>query len=267
MKKNIFLVTILFLFVGCEIPFIGSEEDEGDDTLSSNSSNKNSFANDIDFGDISIHTPKLGDSYSIKLTMEYTSGEYDGLRVQGDLTLVIDREKQNPSGVTCFRTTMSGTLNGLGDAAVNSMPFLTKSFHYQDDKGSYDCGKYAEDEVTEVFVSDTSDSNNGLILWVEYPIIKGNVQSAITYYSDDSWNDCTALVTGGETVTVSAGSFKAFKLEESCTNSEGDTITSVSWYSPEISLEAPLQGEANFMNDEFGSVTMSIELLDYIHVQ
>ncbi len=222
----------------------------------------------INFSDIDVRKSEIGDSMSVEMTMEFVTGDYAGVTVKGNLSHTVDKIKQNPFGLSCLRTTLSGTLSGVFDDADISIPLISRYLGYQDDDGSiYDCGGYAADNISEIFIEETADSSDGVTLGVKYPAAEGHVTSAITHYLDGSWRDCTKLVIGEEAVTVPAGTFEAFKLEVSCTDSAGAVITSVGWYSPEISMISPVKHEvyAEYANGEH--VKMNTILLDYIHAE
>ena len=173
-----------------------------------------------------VRIGKIGDTLVYDMTMTAS-----GIQFRGDLTIRLSGTVTNPYGVVCQVYDMAGILTGGG----KSIPISAKSIDYQDAQGSYDCGNYDSATGQYNFIQDRPNTPNGLCLALKSPTRVGDVISPGTiYYQDQSWTNCSYMVSGMETITVPAGTFETFKVEGSCSKSNGDSYSFTNWAYPQI---------------------------------
>jgi len=173
-----------------------------------------------------IRTYKQGDSFTVSMVFTDTGTKQTAT---GDITLTVGPNVTNPSGISCFKVIYSGTLTG----PAGTVPITTTSYYYQDiNNNVYDCGE--SDNGTDVFVTDTAITPNGLALNEKSPMALGNIISGITNYTDGSWNDCTSNIVGKENVSTTIGYYEAYKINYSCSYSNGSTLVGTEWVVPDL---------------------------------
>lgn len=175
-----------------------------------------------------IRNYKIGDTITYAMTLKDNSS---GNIATGDIVFQVTKEVENPYGIKCKEFSMAGILNWSGE----SFSRITRSLYHQDSQGNlYHCGKYNHKSVSYTFIDDSIDTPNGLATSLENPVSIGNVVSGIVYYDDGRWTNCTAEITGSETVTTLMGMYQSYKESESCSYSDGSSFVATSWLYPSI---------------------------------
>ena len=115
------------------------------------------------------------------------------------------------------------------------MAWNVRSLMYQDASNSlYDCGHFDDTLGRYVYLTDSADSPDGVFLEVESPMQVGNTTSAVVFYDDGSWEDCTQSVQAIENVSTTLGLYESYKSFESCSYSDGTMLTNTMWTVPSI---------------------------------
>lgn len=175
-----------------------------------------------------IRTYQEGDSLTATMTLKDTAS---GNTATGTVTLLVGAIVQNPFGIDCRTDTISGTITGpTGSIAISS-----RDLFFQDiDNSLYDCGEFNEDLGRYVFLTDTTATPNGLLLELESPVQLGNSTSGIAFYDDGTWEDCTSTVQSIENVSIPLGLYETYRMQESCSYSDGTTLVNTAWRVPSI---------------------------------
>ena len=175
-----------------------------------------------------IRTYQEGDSVTMDMTLRQTS---TGQTITGKVTMTVGTIVPNPFGVDCKSIAFTGTLTGPS----GSVSILDKGLFYQDVSGSlYECGDYDDNLGKYVFLTDTTTTPNGIFLEKISPMQIGDTTSGIVFYDDGSWEDCTETVVAIENISVPIGLYEAYKIQESCTESDGTTSSGTDWFVPSI---------------------------------
>lgn len=175
-----------------------------------------------------IRAYQQDDAFTATLTMrEISSGQI----VSGDVTLTIGAIVPNPYGIDCRSATYAGTLTG----PAGTLPYSVRLLFYQDaDNSMYDCGEFDDALGDYVFITDTATSPNGLFLESKSPVQLGDSTSGVAILDDGTWQDCTRTVQAKENVSTPLGLYETYKIEESCSYSDGGTSLSTIWLVPGI---------------------------------
>ena len=175
-----------------------------------------------------IRTYQQGDTLTATISMRDTAS---GNTATGTVTYTLGYTIPNPFGIDCRTYQMNGTITGPnGTSVISGTQFL-----YQDSNNSlYDCGWFDEDLNRNVFLTDTAETPNGLILEIESPVQLGNTKSGIAFFDDGSWEDCTSTVQSKENVSVPLGFYETYKIYETCSYSDGTTFVGTYWRVPSI---------------------------------
>ena len=175
-----------------------------------------------------IRTYSQGDTLTATLKFTETS---TGTVVTGDITITVGGIVQNPFGIDCKSGVFSGTLTGPG----GTVAYLVRTLIYQDVDGSvYGCGEFNDDLNRYVFLTDTTESPNGIFLETKSPMQLGDSTSAVVFFDDGSWEDCTRTVQAKENVSVPLGLYETYKVAEACSYSDGTTLVNTIWTVPDI---------------------------------
>ena len=175
-----------------------------------------------------IRTYQQGDTITATMNLRDTAS---GNTATGSVTLVVGSIVQNPFGVECRAYTISGTVTG----PAGSVAISTRNLLYQDINNSlFDCGEFKDNLGRYVFLTDTVATPNGLNLELESPVQLGNSTSAVAFFDDGSWKDCTSTVLAKENVSTPLGLYESYKTALSCSYSDGTILVSTIWTVPSI---------------------------------
>ena len=175
-----------------------------------------------------IRTYQQGDTITATMNLRDTAS---GNTATGSVTLVVGSIVQNPFGVECRAYTISGTVTG----PAGSVAISTRNLLYQDINNSlFDCGEFKDNLGRYVFLTDTVATPNGLNLELESPVQLGNSTSAVAFFDDGSWEDCTNTVQSKENVSVPLGFYETYRMYETCSYSDGTTLVNTVWRVPRI---------------------------------
>jgi hypothetical protein len=181
-----------------------------------------------------IRTYQQGDTVTGTSTIkDLATGE----QADGTFTEVIGGIVKNPFGKECRSSTLSGTFTGPGGTVTISV----ESLIYQDaDNSLYECGEF-DDTLPNgggyVFLTGTPETPDGLFLSIKSPVQLGDITSGTVTLDDgtnNTWQDCTATVLSKENVSVPAGLYESYKIDESCSYSDLSTSTGTRWFVPSI---------------------------------
>jgi hypothetical protein len=163
---------------------------------------------------------KEGDQFSYAVSFSDPSNAQSGT---GSLDVVFSGSYTNSHGIKCLNMTRTAVSSALGKTST----VTSKSPGYQDSDGAiYSCGDYIGANVVEV------DSPDGLSKETPSPLQVGQAFSYLTTLTDGTWSDCTANVEAFESVNVPAGSFDAYRIKETCSESDGTNNIVTRWLSP-----------------------------------
>jgi len=175
-----------------------------------------------------IRTYQQGDNLTATVTLRDTA---TGQTASGTVTVTIGAIVQNPFGIDCRSVTYAGTLTG----PAGTIAYNVRSLFYQDASNSlYECGEFNDTLGRYVFLTDTATSPNGIFLEEKSPVQIGDSTSAVFFLDDGTWEDCTRTVLAKENVSVPLGFYESYKVSESCSFSDGTTLTGTLWTVPSI---------------------------------
>lgn len=175
-----------------------------------------------------IRSYQQGDSVTYNIALRHTS---TGQTITGTVTMAVSAIVQNPFGIDCRSTIDTFTLTGPS----GTESFTDRSLFYQDASGSlYDCGDFDDTLGRYVFLTDTPTSPNGIFLYRKSPVQVGDATSGVMFYDDGSWEDCTETVQAIENISVPIGLYESYKINVSCSESDGTTTIGTDWLVPSI---------------------------------
>ena len=176
-----------------------------------------------------IRTYQQGDTVTGTSTIK---DPVTGEQADGTFTVVIGGIVQNPFGIDCRTSTLSGTFTGPGGSVTVSV----ESLIYQDANNSlYECGEFDDTLNRYVFLTDnTAVTPKGIYLDIKSSVQLGDVTSGVITFDNGTWQDCTTTVQAKENVDVPAGVYESYKIEENCSYPDGSTSVDTTWFVPSI---------------------------------
>ena len=182
----------------------------------------------IPLGTSDIRTYKQGDNLTANITLRDTA---TGNTATGTITITVGAIVTNPFGIDCRSVTYAGTLTGPG----GTIAYNVRSLFYQDMSNSlYECGEFNDTLGRYVFLTDTATTPNGIFMGSKSPVQIGDSTSAVLFYDDGTWDDCTRTVLAIENVSVPLGYYESYNVSEACSYSDGTVLNATVWVVPSI---------------------------------
>jgi len=185
-----------------------------------------------------VYIWKIGDIMELKRVS--SSSEHSNT-FHVSFLYTVDKEVENPFGVTCLRRVSRAIDETIGDDGLIIMKEtrVNKSLFYQDKSGvSYNCGSYEENETEPTFLSSSTDTPNGLEMSSDEASIPsdgvayvGDVGVNMKDFDDGGWVFCEHEVTEKKTISTPAGKIGAYKIIYECDYDFGLTEVCTGWYS------------------------------------
>lgn len=151
----------------------------------------------------------------------------NGVTVTGTGTAKIFGDVVTPSGSRCAAYDLSLILNMLNAQRI----IHARVYETQDAAGAvYDCGDNYNSRYGERFISNPG----GVVMVLPGTLSLGLVYSYLANYTSGEWSDCSGRVDGYESVPTAAGTFNAYKVTETCEDSDQSNSVDEAWYNPDM---------------------------------
>ncbi len=153
-----------------------------------------------------------------------------GLRVGETRKITILNEtKTSPKGQECLIYSIETT--GI-DPSGQPQTRRSEAYITQDKEGTiYMHGRYREEKDQVLWVTDPPE---GYVLDTKSPLSVGTSWSSRFTFNDGSKGEQTAKVLRRDMIEVPAGKFMCYQVKTELLETDGEKITVIDWYSPEI---------------------------------